>query len=223
MHIKRLFDLLTKMITESELTSAQKYLWVRAQEEMEDCAYSDALFLAQSLLRSAPEFLEARRLARNIAMMMHEEKSFSVFEKIKRYLQLMVLRGTVAFLIKRKHLDKALLTLEYFLATAPLEESANRLMATVAERWNPPLLPLAIFALETALTINYEKIELHLEIARVALLFNESGVSWNPERALIAYQEVLSHDPHHLEARQGLKNMLALLSMRNIWNITHDD
>jgi hypothetical protein len=222
------------MITESELTTAQKYLWVRAQEEMEECG--DALFLAQSLLRSAPEFLEARRLARNIAMRMCEEKSFSVFEKIKRYLQLMVLRGTIAFLIKRKHLDKALLTLEYFLATAPFEESANRLMATVAERWNPPLLPLALFALETALirifhtgsrrlatnqheisglTINHETIELHLEIARVALLFNESGVSWNPERALTAYQQVLSHDPHHLEARQGLKNTLALLSMRN--------
>ncbi|KAB2643725.1 MAG: hypothetical protein DVB29_04820 [Verrucomicrobia bacterium] len=199
-----------------ELTSAQKYLWERTQEEMEDHCYSDALFLAQCLLRSAPEFLEARKLTRKIAIMMYEGKSFTVFEKIKRFLRCNIVRGTVVLLIKRKRLEKALLSLEYFLATAPFEQSANLLMASVAKRWNPPLLPLALFALETALKINQEKIELHLEIARVALLLDENKTPWNPERAIMAYQQVLSLQPDHLEARQGLKNACAFLSMRNI-------
>lgn len=199
------------MITESELTSAQKYLWVRAQEEMEDHSFSDVLFLVHSLLRSAPEFLAARRLARKAALRLVRAKKKQVLRSLFRSF---VVRVTVAIMRKQKRYNEALVALERFLAVAPDDLHAHRLMATIAEQSDPPLLSLALFALETALVIHTSSIPLHLEIARVSLLVNQHKCPWNLPRAIEAYQQLLALAPHHLEARQGLKNASALLSMQ---------
>jgi tetratricopeptide (TPR) repeat protein len=203
------------MIQEQQLTSAQQYLWTRAQQTMKERCYEDAIFLAQCLLRSTPEFLEARKLARQAAIILVQKKERCFFEKMKIVLHRQLVRAKVLLMMKQQRVAEALVVLENFLATAPHDLTAHLLMATVAEHWTPPLLSLALFSLETALVSNRDHLKLPLEIARVALLPNESMVSWNPERAIEAYQQVLSGDPHHLEARQGLKNASALLSMKH--------
>ncbi|MFZ4116034.1 MAG: hypothetical protein ACOYK6_04835 [Chthoniobacterales bacterium] len=200
---------------QQKLTSAQQYLWARAQQAMDNHCYSDVIFLAQCLLRSAPALLQARKLARNAAILLFPKKEKRFFKTFRVVLQRQLVRVRVALMIKQQHLAEALLVLENFLAIAPRDLIANRLMVTVAEHWTPPLCSLALFSLETALVDHRHMQALHLEIARVALFPDEQGVAWNPERAIEAYQQVLSEDPHHLGARQGLKNALALLSMRN--------
>jgi tetratricopeptide (TPR) repeat protein len=209
------------MIVQEKLTPAQQHLWMRAQEEMVSHCYNNVLFLTNALLRSAPEFLEARKLARQAAMAVSERTQKNFFTTAQLASQRLFLRVRVAILVQKKQYSRAILVLENFLAIKPCDLTANRLMATVAVSWNQALLPLALFALETAV-INHENlIPLHLDIAKVSLLCHQNGFSKTLERSITAYQEVLHIDPYHLEARQGLKNASALLSMHDdSWKIS---
>lgn len=203
------------MIQEQELTSAQHQLWITAKEAIKDQSYNDGLFLMQCLLRSVPEFLEARRVARQVAKIIIQKKPPGFLKKATINVQGLFMRVKVSMLIKKQKLAEALVVLENFLEKSPHDLVANRLMAFVAQRSNPPLLSLAIFSLETALVASRENVRLYLELATVALLPDETGTSWNPEQAIMTYQQILSLDPNHLEARQGIKNASALLSMKN--------
>ena len=204
------------MIVQEKLTPAQQYLWMRAQEEMVSHCYDNVLFLTNALLRSIPEFLEARKLARQAAMAISDGTPKNFFAIAQLASKRLFVRARVAILVQKKQYSRAILVLENFLAITPCDLTANRLMATVAASWNQALLPVALFALETALWNHPSSISLHLDIARVALLCHQNGVSQALERSITAYQEALHVDPYHLEARQGLKNASALLSM-------HDD
>ncbi len=199
-----------------ELTSAQQHLWHRAEEAEKEKCYEDALFFSHALLRSAPDFLEARVLARRVARIVTGSKEVSFFRKIKLLLQRQLVKIKVLLLLGQQRPAAALMVLEDFLSKAPGDPCLNEWMGRIAAASSPPSPSLALFALEAALLEYPQKKKLHFQIARVALLPDEYGQAWNLERAIEAYQAILTQDPHAWEAKQGLKNTLALLSMKKM-------
>ena len=197
------------------LTSAQKQLWAKAEQAMEKGKEGNALFFAQCLLRSAPEFLAARKLAREAARAVCATRSHGLFKKIQHKIQTLLLLQKATLLMKRHDLPGALMILERILETVPDDLLANRMMVSVALQWLPPCYALALFAMETAAKTRPDDLSLQLELAALCLRPDATGESWNPERAMEAYHHILSREPHHLAARQGLNNASALLSIKN--------
>ncbi len=195
-------------------SSAVQKTLVTAQKALESGKAKESLFLMQSLLRTAPNFLEARQLARQAARIVFSQKK----EHLPRLLVtktkalLMILR--VQFLIRKKDFLKSLVLLEKILGELPDFVLAHRLMAQVALKTTPPLPELALFAWEEVVVLQPKNISFHLELARVALLSEAHGGPCQAPRALQAYEHILSLDPHHLETKAGLKNAEALFFMK---------
>ena len=197
------------------LTSAQKQLWAKAEQAMERGQKSSTLFLAQCLLRSAPEFLPARKLAREAAHALEAAKTHGFLKKVQIKVQTMILLQRAKILMKRHDLTGALVILEAILGIVPYNFAANRMMVDVALQLQSPWYALALFAMETLVQTRSHDLSLQLELASLCLLPDAIGESWNPARAIDAYHHVLSRAPHHLAARQGLNNASALLSLKN--------
>ena len=201
----------TEKSKSSDLTSAQFQIWTKAQREMKAGDYRNVLFLTRCLLRSASEFLPARKLAREAARECSHSRSSRWFEKIQRGL---ALKKAQRFL-KQQKFTSSLVVLEQIFEDAPNDMKANRMLVEVALQKQPPSYDLALFALETLVETHPLNLSLQLDLAALALLPDKSGEPWNPARAIDAYHQVLLQDPHHLAARHGLNNALALHSLKN--------
>ena len=181
---------------------------------MESGKEEESLFLAQALLRSAPDYLEARQLARQAAQALFSKRKQKapaiLFIKIKACLVML----QAQLLMRKKDFPKALILLEQLLGELPSFVPAHHLIAKVALKSTPSHCELALQALEEMVSLQPKNISFHLELARAALLSEPSGTAWQPRRAIEAYQHILSINPHHLEARAGLKNAEALFFIK---------
>jgi tetratricopeptide (TPR) repeat protein len=199
----------------NSLTSAQTELWTKITRAKKENNNQIVLLLAHYLLRSVPEFLELRQLARQAAQALRATRKQNFFEKIQTQFQRAITVRKGKMLFKKQKAEEALLLLELFLGKEPNDVAANELMAEVALSWKPPLYSVALFAIETALAADPKEIRLYIKIAELSLQPEETGEPWNPERAIEAYRSILLQKPNHLVAMQGLKNASALFSMKH--------
>jgi tetratricopeptide (TPR) repeat protein len=153
-------------------------------------------------VRDNPSFLDGRKLLRSAALQAQGGKKKSFLDTAVK------LRKPQATL--KKDPVAALGEIEDILKEDPLNPSAN---TTLFEAANAASMPqTASFALETALKGKPEDIKLAHKLARYLLGHDE------PERAIKIYEHIIKTDNTDGEARSGLTNANAKLSMqRNNW------
>ena len=201
------------MKKEQELTPAQQQFWHKANKALAFGRYASALSWIQFLLQSEPEFLEARVMAREIAQHQACTTKRNVFSRCVKRVRCFIALKKIKALAKRD-IPGAIIALESLLGKAPKDMAAHHAMVELAMQWKPPLRAVALLSLEAVIKVQ-PKSSLHqLKLASFCLRRDDTGKAWNPERALDAYQAVLTIDQHHLIAMQGVKNATALLSIQ---------
>ena len=188
-------------VTEAQLPSNMKSLWLKAQSALELKNYTYAISLCHAVLKDSPGFLDARKLARNAAA------SENAGKKKKKGL----FGGSGLSLMKIPSLGKkdpiaAMAALETELVKAPFDGQANDLLFDCALRLN--LLDTAAFALETVRSGSPENTKLLHKLAEHYLARDI------PDKAAGVYNDIAKQDPADIDAVKGGKDATARASMK---------
>ncbi len=187
--------------SEKDLPQNQRAAWLKAMSAMELRNYGYAIQLLQSILRSHPDFLLARQLARKAAVAKSGGKkgvlgslSSASFSSIR--LQSLSKRDPLATFD----------AIEKILESDPYSAQANQLLKEAALAAKMP--ELALFALETIIAGNSKDIKTMHELAK---LYMEND---QPSRAGQMYGKILECSPNDLAAVKGSKDAAAADSMQ---------
>ncbi|WP_435895048.1 tetratricopeptide repeat protein [Oceaniferula spumae] len=188
-------------VTEAELPANIKALWLKAQSAFELKNYTYSISLCHAVLKEAPGFLDARRLARNAAA------SENAGKKKKKGL----FGGSGLSLMKIPSLGKkdpvaAMMALEVELAKAPFDGQANDMLFDCALRMN--LLDTAAFSLETVRSGSPENTKLLHKLAEHYLARDM------PDKAADVYNDIVKQDSADIDAVKGAKDATARASMK---------
>lgn len=200
------------MKTQKELSPQQKQTWLKAVKAMELKNYAYAIQISQSLLLLVPDFLDARKLARNAALEKSKGVKKGFFSGLGGGSQIALMKASS--LLKKGDLVALLPALEEILADDPNNVHANSLLQEAAMKWEPPMEELAIFAFETLIGIDPKD---KTQLARYAAFCMEKGaggVPRNPERAVDLYNRMLEIDPSDMAAIKGSKDAAAANSVQ---------
>lgn len=187
--------------SEKDLPENQRASWLKAMSAMELRNYGYAVQLLQVVLRSHPEFLLARQLARKAAVAKSAGKkgmlgglSSASFSTMK-----------VQSLVKKDPLA-ALDAVEKILEGDPYNAQVNQLLKDAALAANLP--EVALFALETIVEGNPKDTKTMHELAKLYIA-NEL-----PTKAVDVYGKILAITPNDLAAVKGGKDASAAASMQ---------
>lgn len=191
------------VIQEADLQQGYRNTFKKAVDAVKMSNHGYAVELLLAVVRDNPSFLDGRKLLRSAALQAlgGKKKSFLDTAAVK-------LRKPQSTL--KKDPVAALGEIEDILKEDPLNVSAN---TTLFEAANAASMPqTASFALETALKGKPEDTKLAHKLARYLLVHDE------PERAIRIYEHIIKTDNTDGDARSGLTNANAKLSMqRNNW------
>ncbi|MBT8037612.1 MAG: tetratricopeptide repeat protein [Verrucomicrobiae bacterium] len=188
-------------VTEAELQTNIKALWLKAQSAYEMKNFTYAISLCHAVLKESPGFLEARRLARNGAA------SENLGKKQKKN----IFGGSGLSLMKipslgKKDPEAAMMALEKELAKLPYDAQANDLLFDCALRLN--MLNTAAFALETVRSGSPENTKLLHKLAEHYLARDM------PDKAADVYNDICKQDNTDIDAVKGSKDATARASMK---------
>lgn len=190
-------------LSEAQLSSDIKALWLKAQSAFEQRNFTYAIKLCHVVLKDSPGFLDARRLARNAAA--------SETSGVKKKKGLFGMGGGGLSLMKIQNQGKkdpmgALVSLEDELAKSPFDAGANDLLFDNAIRLN--MLDTAAFALETVRSGAPENTKLLHKLAEHYLARDE------PDKAADVYNDIVKQDATDIHAVKGGKDATARASMK---------
>ena len=187
--------------SEKDLPQSQRATWLKAMSAMELRNYGYAIQLLQTVLRSHPEFLLARQLARRAAVAKFGGRkgvlgglSGASFSSLK--LQSQVKKDPVA----------AFDAIEKMLEADPYSSQANQLLKEAALGAKMP--EVALFALETIVGGNPKDTRTMHELAKL-YMENEQ-----PAKAGDVFGKILEINPNDLSAVKGGKDAAAAASMQ---------
>ena len=188
--------------TEKDLPEFHRANWLKAMSAMQLKNYGYAIQLLQTVLKSSPEFIAGRQLARkaSIAKTAGKKNIFSglsaaSFSSIKIQSQL------------KKDPLASIEAIERSLETDPHSSQLNQLLKEAALAANLP--EVAAFALETILEASPKDTKVMHELARHYSQFGE------PDRAVNLYQRITDIAPNDLSAIKGAKDASASASMQS--------
>jgi tetratricopeptide (TPR) repeat protein len=187
--------------SEKDLPQSQRATWLKAMSAMELRNYSYAIQLLQALLKSHPDFLLARQLARKAAIARSGGKkgvlgSLSGASISSIRLQSQTKKDPVA----------AFVAIEKILESDPYSPPANQLLKEAALSAKMP--ELALFALETIVAGNPKDTKTMHELARLYMQNDQ------PAKAVHVYGKILEIHPNDLAAVKGSKDAAAAESMQ---------
>ena len=187
--------------SEKDLPESQRATWLKAMSAMELRNYGYAIQLLQAVLKSHPEFLLARQLARKAAVAKFGGRkgvlgslSGASFSSMK--LQSQVKKDPVA----------AFDAIEKLLETDPYSPQVNQLLKEAALGAKMP--EVALFALETIVGGHPKDTKTMHELAK---LYMENE---RPAKAGDVYGRILEINPNDLSAVKGGKDAAAAASMQ---------
>jgi len=188
-------------LTEAELASNIKALWLKSQSAYEMKNFTYAVSLCHAVLKESPGFLDARRLARKSAAAENSGK------KAKKGL----FGGSGLSLMKipsqgKKDPEAAIMALEKELVKSPFDGPANDMLFDCALRLN--MLNTAAFALETVRSGSPENTKLLHKLAEHYLTRDM------PEEAADVYNDICKQDATDIDAVKGSKDATARASMK---------
>jgi len=190
-------------ITEHELPSDAKPLWLKAINAVQISNHPYAITLIQSVLEKAPGFLEGRKMLRNCEIqVVGEVKKKSLFgssgaRKIQSTL--------------KKDPEAAIVLAERELAKDPGNDDINDLLHEAALKLD--LIETAAFALETVRKVSPENARILHKLATFYLELDR------PDEAVDVYNDIIKHHPTDGIAIKGSKDASARASMqRGKWD-----
>lgn len=184
--------------SEKDLPESQRASWLRAMSAMELKNYGYVIQLLQVILKSHPEFLLARQLARKAAIAKNAGKK-SVFSSASfgsMKVQSMIKKDPVG----------AIDAVEKILESDPYNAQVNHLLKEAALAAKMP--EVALFALETIVEGNPKDTKTMHELAKL-YMSNEL-----PAKAVDVYNKILTITPNDLGAVKGGKDAAAGASMQ---------
>lgn len=184
--------------SEKDLPESQRASWLKAMSAMELKNYGYAIQLLQVILKSHPEFLLARQLARKAAVAKNAGKK-SVFSSASfgaMKVQSMVKKDPIG----------AIDAVEKILESEPYSPQVNQLLKEAALVAKMP--EIALFALETIVEGNPKDTKTMHELAK---LYVSNQL---PGKAVDVYNKILLITPNDLAAVKGGKDAAAGASMQ---------
>lgn len=190
-------------ITENELSSTLKPLWLKALSAVQMNNLDYAVSLLQAVLKDAPGFLEGRKILRKceIHIQAKIDKKKSLFGMNSGGMSVMKLASQA-----KKDPTAALPLIEKELEKDPINEGANDLLFDTAIRLE--LFETAAFALETIRIHNPENVKLLHKLAE-HYLSREL-----PTKAAEVYNDIIKQAPLDSAAIKGAKDASARASMK---------
>jgi len=188
--------------TEKDLPEFHRANWLKAMSAMQLKNYGYTIQLLQTVLKSNPEFLAGRQLARKAAITKNAGKK-GIFSGL----------STASFSAMRiqsqikKDPLAAIEALEKTLENAPQNPQLNHLLKEAAMVANLP--EVAAFALETILEASPKDTKVMHELARHYIQFAA------PSKAFELYQRITAVTPNDLAAIKGTKDASAAASMQS--------
>ncbi len=184
-------------ITPTDLSPAQRNLFEKAAAsvKMQNASYAVQLLLP--IIKELPGFLEGRKTLRTAAALAHSGKK-----------KLIDTSGIAVMKLKSKAATDpvgVLYDLEEILATDPFNASANEMIFTAANAAKMP--QTAAFGLEMVIKGQPNNIKVMHRLAEHYMNIND------PEKAIATFNAILKVDNSDGEARRGVTNANARLSM----------
>jgi len=186
------------VVTESDLPQGYRNTYGKAVAAVKMSNYGYAVELLLSVLKDNPGFLEGRKLLRRAAIQTQGGK--------KKFLDTSMVKLRKPQATLKKDPVAALFEVEEILKEDPLNVSANIVLFEAANAASMP--QTASFALETALQGKPEDSKVAHRWASYLLAHDD------PEKAIKVYEHIIKHDNTDGEARTGLTNANARLSMK---------
>jgi tetratricopeptide (TPR) repeat protein len=186
--------------TEKDLPDSQRATWLKAMSAMQLKNYGYTIQLLQSVLKTTPDFLAGRQLARKAAIARAGTKKGFLSGLSTASFSLMKVSS-----MAKKDPVAALDTLEKILEQDPFNAQANLALKDAAMTLN--MQETATFAYETILEGNPKDTKTMHELAKHFISQNE------PERAVEVYNKILEITPTDLAAVKGSKDASARASM----------
>jgi len=186
------------VVAESDLPQGYRNTYKKAVDAVNMGNHGYAVELLLSIIKDNPGFLDGRKMLRKAAIQTQGGK--------KKYLDTSMMKLRKPQTTMKKDPAAALFEVEEVLKEDPLNVSANKLLFEAANAASMP--QTAAFGLETALRAKPEDGKLAHTLARYFLAHDE------PERAIKVYEHIIKQDNTDGEARSGLTNANARLSMK---------
>lgn len=190
-------------ISENELPSNVKALWLKAVTAIQTKNAEYAISLLQAVLSDAPGFLEARKVLRKCSIQVHgvANKKKGLFGMSGGGMSMMKLSSQA-----KKDPLAALPLIEKELEKDPANDQANELLFDVAIKLELP--ETAAFALETIRTYAPENIKSLHKLAEFYSVNND------PNKAVEVYNDIIKQSPTDSAAIKGAKDCSARASMQ---------
>lgn len=185
--------------TEKDLPEFHRANWLKAMSAMQLKNYGYTIQLLQTILKSCPEFLAGRQLARRAAMAKTGGKK-SIFSTAS----LSALK--IQSQIKKDPLE-AMDALEKCFESEPNNPQLNQILREAALAANLP--EVAAFALETILESSPKDVKILHELAKHHMQFGK------PDKAITLYQRIIEISPNDLAGIKGMKDASASASMQS--------
>lgn len=192
------------VLQESDLQQGYRNTYQKAVAAVKMSNPGYAVELLLSIIRDNPSFLDGRKLLRSASIQVNGAGK-------KKFIDTTSMKLNKAKATMKKDVVAAMGEIEEVLKEEPLSVAANTLLFEAANAASMP--QTAAFALETALKGKPEDTKLAHKLAGY-LIAND-----DPERAIKIYEHIIKHDNTDGEARSGLTNANARLSMlRQKWD-----
>ena len=185
-------------IQENELTKSAHSLWEKARTAVQIKNFKYAISLCQGVLKEAPGFVEARKLARRCAVKEVGTKKKSLFGS-----------GSTSKLqaALKKDFAAGLQTIEKELEKDPVNASVNEVLFDACVQNNMP--GTATMALETVRKWAPNNAPLLHKLAKYYIATD------NAKEAIGVFQDIIKHNPADIEAVKGEKDATAQASMKS--------
>jgi tetratricopeptide (TPR) repeat protein len=190
-------------ITEKELSTATRPLWLKALSAVQMNNLDYAVSLLQAVLKDAPGFLEGRKILRKceIQIQSKEVKKKGLFGMSSGGMGIMKLAGQA-----KKDPEGTLPLIEKELEKDPVNDAANELLFETAFKME--LFETAAFALETIHKYNPSNVKMLHKLAEYYLSREM------PTKAADVYNDIIKQAPTDSAAIKGAKDSSARASMK---------
>ena len=186
------------VLTEKELPQGYRNTYDKAVAAIKMNNHGYAVELLLSVVRDVPSFLDGRRMLRQMEVNLSGGK--------KKFLDTSAMKLRKPQATMKTDPVAALYEIEEVLKDDPYSMAANVALFDAANAASMPLT--AAFALETALKGKPDDNKLGHRLAEYLMAHDD------PERAIRIYEHILKHDATDGEARRGVTNANARLSMK---------
>jgi tetratricopeptide (TPR) repeat protein len=187
------------ILQESDLAQGYRNTYQKAVAAVKMSNHSYAVELLLAIVKDNPSFLDGRKLLRSAAVTANSGAK-------KKFLDTSAMKVNKAKGTTKKDPVAAIAELEEILKEDPLNVGANTALFEAANAASMP--QTAAFALEMALKGKPDDNKTAHKLANYLLAHDD------PERAIKIYEHIIKHDATDGDARSGLTNANAKLSMK---------